>query len=166
MGRRVCSSTSRPLDRRQTGRGGKILKRIRAVSAATTSILVASVVVACVTQSDPAMIDVAKSLVPDGSVITGITENTGPTWVNGQYSAAIEITDGGLGPSLLDAIEDLAAAGGWQEQFRCEIPAGVTLGYSRDDHQVDVDVRSEDDPVTGSVRIQRLGEGNPWPPEC
>jgi hypothetical protein len=53
-----------------------------------------------------------------------------------------------------------------RSRYRCEVPAGVTLGYSRDDRQVDISVRSEDDPVTGRVRIQRLGEGNPWPPEC
>jgi hypothetical protein len=143
-----------------------MLDHIRSVLAATTLILVASLAVACVTRSDPAMIDVAKSLVPEGSEISAVTENTGPTWVNGQYSAALEITDGGLGPGLLDAIEDLAVAGGWEERYRCEVPAGVTLGYSRDDHQVDVSVRTERDPVAGRVRIQRLGEGNPWPPEC
>jgi hypothetical protein len=145
---------------------GNILKRIRSTPAATTLILVASLAVACATRSDPAMIEVAKSLVPEGSEITTVTENTGPTWVNGQYSGLLEITDGGLGPGLLDAIEELASAGGWEERYRCEVLAGVTLGYSRDDLQVDVSVRTERDPVAGSVRIQRLGEGNPWPPEC
>lgn len=52
-----------------------------------------------------------------------------------------------------------------KERYRCEVFAGVTLGYSRDELQVDVSVRINREPVVANIRIQRLGEGNPWPPD-
>lgn len=90
------------------------------------------VTVGC-TRSDPGMIDIAASLVPEGSQITHVGENTGLSIEVGDYWGAIHIDDGDLGPALLEAIEEQAATR---------------------------------EPVEAGIHIRRLGEGNPWPPEC
>ena len=119
-------------------------------------------VVAGCTRSDPGMINLAASLVPEGSQITEVAENTG---FAGPYSGTIHIDDGGLGPALLEAIEDQAVSDGWQERYRCDVLNGVTLGYSRDDFKVDVSVLTKREPVYAVISIMRIGEGNPWPPD-
>lgn len=130
--------------------------------------IVAFVVVtlgACVQGRDEGMIDVAKSLVPPESEILEVTDNSmGLTIEVGDYWARVLINDGGLGAGLLQAVEGQAGAEDWQERYRCEVPAGVKLGYSRDAFKVDVSVRTKAEPVEGVIRIQRIGDGNPWPP--
>jgi hypothetical protein len=88
------------------------------------------------------------------------------TIVEDDYWAALQVSDGGLGPGLLGAIEDRASAGSWQERYRCEQRDGVQVGYVRDDLKVDVTVITADGPGRAFVQIQRLGDGNPWPPDC
>jgi hypothetical protein len=55
---------------------------------------------------------------------------------------------------------------GWEERYRCDTAAGIKLGYSRDDLKVDVSVRMNNEPADARIRVQRLDEGNPWPPDC
>ncbi len=133
---------------------------------AALTLTVALVLGACTTGRDQATLDAAHSLVPDGSEVTEVLENTGPEPIVGAYRATLRITDGGLGDGLLDAIEERAASGGWKERYRCEVHDGITLGYSSADHKVDVGVHTNDDPVYASIGVMRLDEGNPWPPEC
>lgn len=122
---------------------------------------------ACSHSTDTGMIEAAESLVPPESEILEVTDNSkGLTIVNGDYWAALQISDGGLGPALLDAVQEQAKAEGWQERYRCDVPAGVTLGYVRDDYQVDVGVRTKKEAVDAYIHIRRLGDGNPWPPVC
>ncbi len=113
------------------------------------------------------MIDAAESLVPPESEILEVTDNSkGLTIEVGDYWAAVQFSDGGLGPALLEAVKDRVSAGGWEERYRCDVPAGVTLGYVRDDLKVDVSVRTKKESVDGYIHIQDLGDGNPWPPDC
>ena len=122
---------------------------------------------ACSHRTDTGMIEAAKGLVPPESEILEVSDNSkGLTIEAGNYWAALQISDGGLGPALLEAVEDRASAGGWDEQYRCDLRDGVQLGYARDDLEVDVSVGTRDESVRGRIRIQRLGDGNPWPPDC
>lgn len=131
------------------------------------ALLVVLVVAACSHSTDTGMIEAAEGLVPAGSEILEVTDNSkGLTIVEGDYRAALQISDGGLGPELLEAIEDRASDEGWEERYRCDVPAGVTLGYVRDDYKVDVGVRTKKESVDAYIHIQRLGDGNPWPPVC
>jgi hypothetical protein len=112
------------------------------------------------------MIDMAKSFVPPASEVLEVSDNsTGLTIEVGDYWARVHVDDGGLGPGLLEAIEGQASSGGWEETFRCDLSGGVAIGYSRDEFKVDVSVRTKKDPVDAVVRIQRIGDGNPWPPQ-
>jgi hypothetical protein len=122
---------------------------------------------ACSHRTDTGMIDAAKGFAPPESEILEVVDNSfGLTIVEGQYWAAVHIDDGGLGPGLLEAVEEQAEVGGWEERYRCDNLGGVTLGYVRDEFKVDVGVLTKKEPVTGRIRIQRLGDGNPWPGEC
>jgi hypothetical protein len=112
------------------------------------------------------MINVAASLVPEGSQIIGLADNTGLAILVGDYDASLRIDDGGRGPGLLEAIEEQAAADGWDERYRCEVSAGVRLGYARENLKVDVSVLTNKEPVGARIHIQRIGDGNPWPPDC
>ena len=113
------------------------------------------------------MIEAAKSLVPPRSHILAVSDNgKGLTIVEGDYWADIRIDDGGLGAGLLAALEEQAAAAGWEERYRCDRLSGVSLGYVQDDLKVDVSAHTNKEPVEGRIRIQRLGDGNSWPPEC
>ena len=151
--------------RRSPATGAKSV-RMRSRSAIHSQILAGLFVLAACTRSDPGMIEIAKSLVPEGSEVTEMAENTGLAVEVGDYYGSILIDDGGLGPALLQAIEDRAVAEGWQERYRCDVPAGVTLGYSREDLQLDISAYSNLDPVFARIRIQRLGDGNAWPSDC
>ena len=113
------------------------------------------------------MIEAAGTLVPSKSDILEVTDNSkGLKPVVGDYWAALLISDGGRGARLLPAIEERATDAGWVEQYRCDVVSGIQLGYRRDDFKVDVSVRTLKDPVTAFISIQRVGDGNPWPPEC
>jgi len=136
------------------------------VSFALRVLLVVLAVGACSNRHDSDMINVAASLVPEGSQIIDLGDNTGLAILVGDYDASLRIDDGGLGPGLLAAIEEEAAANGWDERYRCEVLAGVRLGYARENFKVDVSVRTNEEPVDASIRIQRIGDGNPWPPDC
>jgi hypothetical protein len=119
---------------------------------------------AACTRSDPGMIDVAKSLVPVGSQVLEVGENTGLAIEVGDYHATLRMDDGGRGRGLVEAIEERAV--GWDERYRCTVLDGVTIGYSQNDMKVDVSVLTNEDPVYAYVTISRLGEGSPWPPDC
>lgn len=130
-------------------------------------LLVVLVLGACSHRTDTGMIDAAESLVPPESEILEVNDNSkGLTIEVGDYWAALQISDGGLGPELLGAMEDRARTGGWEERYRCELRDGVQVGYVRDDLKVDVTVITTDEPGRAYVNIQRLGDGNPWPPDC
>jgi hypothetical protein len=119
----------------------------------------------CAHGQDATMIEVAKSLVPPESEILEVTDNSPGLMIEvGDYWERVLISDGGLGPGLLQAVEDRAGAEGWEERYRCEMPLGTKLGYSRDPFKMDVSVRTEEEPIEGVIRIQRIGDGNPWPP--
>jgi hypothetical protein len=130
-------------------------------------LLVVLVLGACSHRTDTGMIDAAESLVPSESEILEVNDNSkGLTIEVGDYWVALRISDGGFGPELLRAIEERAGANGWQERYRCDVPAGVTLGYVRDDYKVNLGVRTNKESVDAYIHIQRLGDGNPWPPDC
>ena len=113
------------------------------------------------------MIEAARSLVPPRSQILEVSDNgNGLTMIEGDYWADIRIDDGGLGAGLPGALEQQAAAEGWEERYRCERLSGVGLGYVKDDYKVDVSAHTNKEPIEGRIRIQRLGDGSPWPPAC
>jgi hypothetical protein len=128
-------------------------------------VLLALALGACTHERDTGMIEVAKTFVPPESEVVEVYDNsTGLTIEVGDYWARVRINDGGLGPRLLEAVEGHARAGGWEERFRCDLHAGVRIGYSRDEFKVDVSVRTKQDPVDAVIGIQRIGDGNSWPP--
>jgi hypothetical protein len=145
---------------------GKIVTRHSLLAAASSLAFVALVVGACRTERDPAMLEVVRSLVPEGSEVTEVRENIGPELEVGPYTAALLITEGGYGDELPSAIDATAVADGWEERYRCDTFSGTTFGYSRDEFTIDVSVILDEDPVWANIRIARAGEGNPWPPDC
>jgi hypothetical protein len=114
------------------------------------------------------MIDTAGTLVPPGSSVIEVVDNSeGLVFEVGDYWATLHIDDGGLAPdALLSTIDELAAGQGWAERYRCDLLDGWKVGYSRDDFKVSIAVfeRDEDAEYHASVHIQRLGDGNDWPP--
>jgi hypothetical protein len=116
----------------------------------------AAALMACSNVSDPGIIEAAHSLVPPGSEITETNENTtGLRFETGNYRVILTVTDGGLEEDLLPAIEAQAAASGWQLTEREDIPAGIHLVYLRSDLRADVSVRTNNDPVTAAIRVER-----------
>jgi hypothetical protein len=113
------------------------------------------------------MIDAAQALVPPDSSLTAVSDNEGSyALLSGDYYARVAFDDGGLAlEDVLAAVGERAAAEGWVERYRCDRPGAVKVGYSRDNLKISVTVWKpiveEND---NSIRVQRLGDGNDWPP--
>lgn len=122
------------------------------------SVAVAALFLAACNTSDPRIVDAAETLVPPESEIIELRENTGLSPEVGQYSASLTITDGGLGVGLLEAIEEQAAAEGWEPTYRRESPGGFELGYLRDGLQADVDVRTKKETIDAAIRVAETTE--------
>jgi hypothetical protein len=112
------------------------------------------------------MIAAAESLVPPRSEVLDVIDNSRDlTLWEGDYWAALQINDGGLGAELLTAVKDRAGAGGWLERYRCDLRGAVRLGFVRDDLKVDVSVTTAE-PLSARIWVQRLGDGDAWPQAC
>jgi hypothetical protein len=109
----------------------------------------------CSNTSDPRVLEAAESLVPSGSAVTEITENTvGLSIETGPYFATYGITDGGLGLGLVDAIDEQAEETGWHRTVRVEGLGGIELRYERDDLRALVYVWTGREPVTASITVR------------
>jgi hypothetical protein len=104
--------------------------------------------VGCVT-ADARVIEAADSLVPPESEVTQVVEE--PT---GLISAvAYEITDGGLGRDLVEAVAVQAQAEGWEATGRRLSAEGVVLEFVREDIEAVVSVWTDRDPVSASIQV-------------
>lgn len=111
---------------------------------------------ACSNRSDPRVLEAAESLVPPQSEVTDVVENTtGLAVESGPYFVVYEITDGGLGVDLVDAIEERARAEGWEPGDRREAIDAVELRFARDDLESLVYVWINRDPVSASIHVDR-----------
>jgi hypothetical protein len=109
----------------------------------------------CSNASDPRVLDAAHSLVPPDSEVTQIIENTvGLSIETGPYFASYEITDGGLGLALVDAIDQQAARSGWRGTLRKEALAGIELRFERDNLRALIYVFTEREPVSASITVR------------
>jgi hypothetical protein len=128
----------------------------------------ACLIIGCAHGRNQQMIDTAEALVPPESSVTEIIDNSeGLPLEVGDYDAHVYFDAGGLTPEeLLGVLEDRAADQGWTEEYRCDLLGAVKVGYSRDDLKIDVRVRKpgEEADYDASIRVQKLGDGNPWPP--
>jgi hypothetical protein len=122
----------------------------------------------CAHGRDQQMIDTAKALVPPESSVTEVIDNSeGLPFEVGDYYAYVYFDAGGLTPErLLRVLADRAAEQGWTEEYRCDLLGAEKVGYSRDHLKVDISVRKpgKEADYDASIRVQRLEDGNPWPP--
>lgn len=105
---------------------------------------------------------------PDSTVLWAYDNEGACAPLSGDYQVEVIFDDGWLSlEAIFEAVESRAAADGWVERYRCDRAGGVTVGFSRDNLKVDVMVWK---PVVNdrdnSIRVQRIGDGNLWPPEC
>jgi hypothetical protein len=116
---------------------------------------------------DQAMIDAGRALVPPESSVISDSDNEGAIGIlTGDYQAYIYFADAGLGPEeLVDAFAIHAHEQGWSERYRCDKPGGWIVGYSRDNYKANVWVWKPPVENDNYVRIQRIGDGNEWPPK-
>ena len=116
---------------------------------------------------DQGMIDAARGLVPPETSETSRGDNEG-AWapLSGDYRVHVDFDDGGLGPeAVVDAVARHAAEGGWVERLRCERPGAWIVYYTRDKLKGRVRVPKPPIEDDNSVLLQRIGDGNEWPPE-
>ncbi len=110
---------------------------------------------ACTTSSDPRAVDAARTLVPEGSEIVSLEENTeGLTFESGPYFVKLEVADGGRGVGLADAIESKAQGEGWavDDAMTSEDTAQVSL--TRGAYRATVYVWLDETPVRASIFVQ------------
>ena len=72
---------------------------------------------------------------------------------SGPYFVSYEITDGGLGAALEEAIEERARAEGGEPAERSENLDGIELRFARDDLVARVYVWINPEPVEASIRV-------------
>ncbi len=118
------------------------------------TVAIAIVLTACVNTTDEGMIAAAETLVPPESIVTDVKENTGTGAIVGSYRVHLTMSDGGAGGDLDEAIARQAELTGWTATYRREAVGGVELGFIRDGLQADVDVHTENDPITAVVRVE------------
>jgi hypothetical protein len=131
------------------------------------SILVVAFTTGCGHWRDQAMIDAGRALVPPESSVISDSDNEGAIGgLTGDYQAYVYFADVELGPEeLVDAFAAHAQEQGWSERYRCDEPGGWIVGYSRDNYKANVWVWKPPVENDNYVRIQRIGDGNEWPPK-
>jgi hypothetical protein len=114
------------------------------------------------------MFDAGHALAPPDSAVLFAYDNEGAyAPLSGDYEVYVIFDDGGLTlDGVLDAIERRAAAEGWAERYRCDRPGAVLVGYQRDSLKLDVRLPKPMIDDDNSIRVQRIGDGNRWPPDC
>ncbi|MDQ3690320.1 MAG: hypothetical protein M3406_09865 [Chloroflexota bacterium] len=124
--------------------------------ASFSSLLVAALAIgACTNASDPQAVSAAKELVPNGSEILEIVENTeGLVFESGEYFVKVEITDGGHGANLADATASRAESEGWTITDRAESSDDVVLSLRRDSYESTVYVWLDQTPVQASIFVR------------
>ena len=130
------------------------------------AILLVALMTGCGHWRDQAMIDAGRALVPPESSVISDSDNEGAIGIlSGDYQAYIYFGDAGLGPEqMVDAVAAHAEEQGWSERYRCDRPGAWIVGYSRDDYKANVRVPKPPVGDDNSIRIQRIGDGNQWPP--
>lgn len=119
------------------------------------TLAIAVALTSCVNTTDEGMIAAAETLVPPESIVTDVTENIGTEALVGSYRVHLTMSDGGVGEDLDEAIARQAESAGWTATYRREAVGGVELGFTRNGLQADVDVYTENDPITAVVRVER-----------
>ena len=131
-------------------------RSIRRSAAAIVLFVGLAAVWGCSNRSDPAAVDAAETLVPQGSEVTELVQNTtGISPESGPYFVRLEISDGGLGPELEVAIAEQAQQAGWESTYRSDGVGAVELGFARDNLEAVVYVFLDSDPVKGVIRVSR-----------
>jgi hypothetical protein len=117
---------------------------------------------------DEGMFDAGQGLVPPDSSVLWAYDNEGAyAPLSGDYQVEVIFDDGGLTlDGVLQAIEQRASEEGWVERYRCDRPGAILNGYSRDNLKLDVRLPKPMVDDDNSIRVQRIGEGNLWPPDC
>ena len=123
---------------------------IRLLAAASVTVSLVS----CVNTSDQRMIEAAESLVPPGSEVTDVRENTGVEGLVGTYRVHLTISAGGAGEELDEAISEQARSSGWTLISEEQIPAGTRLSYARDGFRADISVRTENATINAVIRVE------------
>jgi hypothetical protein len=122
----------------------------------------------CGNWRDQGMIDAARGLVPPETSETSWSDTEGQyAMLTGDYEVNVHFDDGDqLGPdAVVDAVARRASEQGWVERLRCERPGAWIVYYTRDNLKGRFRVPKpplEDD---NSVLLQRIGDGNEWPPD-
>lgn len=130
------------------------------------AMLLVALTTGCGHWRDQAMIDAGRALVPPESSVISDSDNEGAIGLlSGDYQAYVYFADAGLGPEdLVDAVADHAEEQGWSERYRCDQPGGWIVGYSRGNYKANVWVWKPPVENDNFIRIQRIGDGNEWPP--
>jgi hypothetical protein len=127
----------------------------------------AVVATGCGNWRDQGIVDAGRALVPPETSETGWSDTEGQhAMLTGDYEVYVDFDDGGLGPeAVVDAVAGHAAEQGWVERLRCERPGAWIVYYTRDN--LKGRVRVPKPPVEGdnTILLQRIGDGNDWPPE-
>jgi hypothetical protein len=99
----------------------------------------------------------AQSLVPEGSRIVSARENTdGLAFESGAYFAQLEITDGGRGSALADAIAARTEAAGWTMVERAPSADTEELTFTRDSYEASVHVWLDRTPVSATIFVREV----------
>jgi hypothetical protein len=130
-------------------------------------ILLVALSTGCGHWRDEAMIDAGRALVPPESSLISVTDNEGAIGaLSGDYQARVYFGDAGLSTEeLVDLVAHHAEGQGWAERYRCDNPGGWIVGYSRDNYKANVWVWKPPVENDNFIRIQRIGDGNAWPPK-
>jgi hypothetical protein len=116
----------------------------------------AVLLLAACNRSDPRYFEAAESLIPPQSEVIDVTENSkGFSFESGPYFVIYDITDGGLGAGLEEAIAERAQGEGWESIERSEKADGIELRFERDDLEAIVIVWINRDPVEASIDVNR-----------
>lgn len=121
----------------------------------------------CGNWRDQGIIDAGRALVPPQASETSWADTEGQyAMLNGDYEVHVAFDDGGLVPeAMVEAFASHAAERGWLERLRCESPGAWIVYYTRDHLKARVRVRKPSLEDDNSILLQRIGEGNDWPPE-
>jgi hypothetical protein len=114
------------------------------------------VLASCTNRADPQAVAAAHSLVPDGSPIVSSHENTdGLAFESGEYFARLEITDGGRGPALADAIAARADVAGWTMVERAPSADTEEVTFTQESYEATVYVWLDRTPVSATIFVRK-----------